>query len=91
MVLLLLDYKADTKIRNFFGTTVHDAMFELDNIPKEIKYPILGKDLKVQEKRKLHQQKIRAEELYKRKRLEIVSTFQRMDSKSTFVVNTGQI
>ncbi|XP_044763588.1 uncharacterized protein LOC123320356 [Coccinella septempunctata] len=91
MVLLLLDYGADTKIRNFFGTSVHDAMFELDDMPKEIKYPILGRDLKVHEKRKLHQQKVRSQETFKRKKLEIVSTIQKLESKSSFVVNTATV
>lgn len=39
-----MEHKADTKIRNFFGTSPHDAMFEVDEIPMKIKYCILGRD-----------------------------------------------
>ncbi|XP_045467066.1 uncharacterized protein LOC123675663 [Harmonia axyridis] len=90
MVSLLLDYGADTKIRNFFGTSVHDAMFELDDMPKEIKYPILGRDLKVHEKRKLYQQNVRRE-TFKRKKLDFVSTIQKLKSRSNFVMRDNDI
>ncbi|KAL3271116.1 hypothetical protein HHI36_021611 [Cryptolaemus montrouzieri] len=88
MVSLLLDYSADTKMRNFFGTSVHDAMFELDDIPKEIKYPILGRDLKFHHKRRLNQQDARKEqEQIKRRKLHIVQTFQKILTNTKFVVN----
>ncbi|XP_044260715.1 nuclear factor NF-kappa-B p105 subunit-like [Tribolium madens] len=44
LVELLIRHRADTKIRNFFGTSPHDAMFEVEEIPMKIKYCILGKD-----------------------------------------------
>ncbi|KAG5900302.1 hypothetical protein JTB14_000828 [Gonioctena quinquepunctata] len=46
MVQLLLNHQADTRIRNFFGTSPHDAMYEIDDIPDEIKSMILGKNNK---------------------------------------------
>lgn len=46
MVQLLLNYNADTKIKNFFGTSPHDAMYEVDEIPEQIKSAILGKSSK---------------------------------------------
>lgn len=46
MVELLLNYNADTKIKNFFGTSAHDAMYEIEEIPTKIKNLILGKTLK---------------------------------------------
>lgn len=46
MVQLLLNYNADTKIKNFFGTSPHDAMYEVDEIPENIKSAILGKTSK---------------------------------------------
>lgn len=46
MVQLLLNYNADTKIKNFFGTSPHDAMYEVDEIPENIKSAILGKSCK---------------------------------------------
>ncbi|RZC38261.1 Ankyrin repeat domain containing protein [Asbolus verrucosus] len=44
LVELLMEYKADTKIRNFFGTSAHDAMFEVEDMPLKIKFCILGRD-----------------------------------------------
>lgn len=46
LVELLLTYNADTKIKNFFGTSAHDAMYEIDEIPPKIKNIILGRTLK---------------------------------------------
>ncbi|XP_018569985.1 uncharacterized protein LOC108909987 [Anoplophora glabripennis] len=46
MVQLLLNYNANTKIKNFFGTSPHDAMYEVDEIPENIKSAILGKTSK---------------------------------------------
>ncbi|KAJ8985213.1 hypothetical protein NQ317_018242 [Molorchus minor] len=45
MVLLLLSYGADTKVKNFFGTSPHDAMYEIE-ISDDIRYAILGKSVK---------------------------------------------
>lgn len=44
MVELLVQYKADTRIRNFFGTSPHDAMFEMEDIPAKIKSSIFGRE-----------------------------------------------
>lgn len=41
MVDLLLFYKANTKLKNFFGTSPHDAVHELNEIPPKIKNLIL--------------------------------------------------
>lgn len=46
MVELLLNHNADTKVKNFFGTSAHDAMYEIDEIPSTIKNLILGRTLK---------------------------------------------
>lgn len=46
MVQLLLSHNADTKIKNFFGTSAHDAMYEVEEIPTGIKNLILRKALK---------------------------------------------
>ncbi|KAJ8917354.1 hypothetical protein NQ315_002376 [Exocentrus adspersus] len=46
MVKLLLNNNADTKIKNFFGTSPHDAMYEVDDVPDCIKNAILGKSSK---------------------------------------------
>lgn len=46
IVRLLLDHKADPKIKNFFGTSPHDAMYELEDMPDKIKNLIFGKTKK---------------------------------------------
>nr|XP_023011614.1 uncharacterized protein LOC111501919 [Leptinotarsa decemlineata] len=46
MVQLLLRHHADTKLKNFFGTSPHDAMYEIDDIPDQIKSMILSKNNK---------------------------------------------
>lgn len=46
MVELLLFHDADTKLKNFFGTSPHDAMYELTDVPKKIKNLILRKSEK---------------------------------------------
>lgn len=46
IVRFLLNNRADPKIKNFFGTSPHDAMYELDEIPFEIKNLIFGKTKK---------------------------------------------
>ncbi|XP_050501733.1 uncharacterized protein LOC126881490 [Diabrotica virgifera virgifera] len=46
MVEMLLQFNANTKLKNFFGTSPHDAMYELDGMPEAIKYMILGKNNK---------------------------------------------
>ncbi|KAJ8930059.1 hypothetical protein NQ314_017188 [Rhamnusium bicolor] len=46
IVQLLLSYRADTKLKNFFGTSPHDAMYEIDEIPEPIKLMILGRAIK---------------------------------------------
>lgn len=43
MVQLLLSHNADTKIKNFFGTSPHDAMYEIEDMSDAIKSAILGK------------------------------------------------
>lgn len=43
MVELLLQFNACTKIKNFFGTSPHDAMYEIDDMPDAIKFIILGR------------------------------------------------
>ncbi|GJQ75371.1 hypothetical protein Trydic_g23547 [Trypoxylus dichotomus] len=45
MVQLLLHYGADKKIKNFSGTSTHDAVFELEGISAGIKNMIIGKEL----------------------------------------------
>ncbi|KAK9874383.1 hypothetical protein WA026_002730 [Henosepilachna vigintioctopunctata] len=88
IVSLLLDYSADTKIRNFFGTSIHDAVFELDDIPNEIKYPILGRDIKLHQRRRLNlQDGTTNSDQLKRKKLQIVPTYQKIMSNTKFVVN----
>lgn len=44
MVKLLLDYKADAKVKNFLGMSAHEAVFEIDDLDKRIAQLILGKD-----------------------------------------------
>ncbi|KAF2880147.1 hypothetical protein ILUMI_26010 [Ignelater luminosus] len=44
MVKRLLNNNAKTKVRNFFGTSPHDAMFELDSVDPVMKRLILNKD-----------------------------------------------
>ncbi|CAG9861345.1 unnamed protein product [Phyllotreta striolata] len=46
MVELLLQFSACTKIKNFFGTSPHDAVYEIEDIPDTIKYLILKKTSK---------------------------------------------
>ncbi|XP_060533366.1 uncharacterized protein LOC132706198 [Cylas formicarius] len=46
IVRLLLQNGADPKVKNFFGTSPHDAMYELDTIPTEIKNLIFSKTKK---------------------------------------------
>ncbi|XP_063926962.1 B-cell lymphoma 3 protein homolog [Zophobas morio] len=59
LVELLMQHGADTKIRNFFGTSPHDAMFELDDMPLKIKFCILGRDhQRFQNKKKLSDSKL---------------------------------
>lgn len=45
MVQLLLSHDADKKIKNFSGTSTHDAVFELEGISADIKNMIIGKEL----------------------------------------------
>lgn len=40
---LLLNFNADTKIKNFFGTSAHDAMYEIEDILPQIKTLILSR------------------------------------------------
>lgn len=44
MVKLLMDRGADPKVRNFFGTSTHDALFEIENISTEITMLVYGKN-----------------------------------------------
>lgn len=44
MVKLLLEYKADPKVKNFLGMSAHEAIFEIDDVDKRIALLILGKD-----------------------------------------------
>ncbi|CAH1183408.1 unnamed protein product [Ceutorhynchus assimilis] len=46
LVKILLEARADPKIKNFFGTSPHDAMYELDDIDEGIKGLIFGKTKK---------------------------------------------
>ncbi|KRT85283.1 Ankyrin repeat-containing protein [Oryctes borbonicus] len=45
MVQLLLHHRADKKIKNFSGTSTHDAVFELEGISADIKNMIIGKEI----------------------------------------------
>lgn len=44
MVEMLLQFNACTKVKNFFGTSPHDAMYEIEDMPEQIKFMILGKN-----------------------------------------------
>lgn len=77
MVKLLLRYKANTKIRNFFGTSTHDAIFELDHINPEIKSLIVGRELQVKVKRP-KERKIRTSRYEKGMKLDTTKTFRKM-------------
>ncbi|XP_057669089.1 uncharacterized protein LOC130901618 [Diorhabda carinulata] len=44
MVEMLLQFNACTKTKNFFGTSPHDAMYEIEDMPEQIKFMILGKN-----------------------------------------------
>ncbi|CAG9820518.1 unnamed protein product [Phaedon cochleariae] len=46
MVQMLLMYQAETKLKNFFGTSPHDAMYEIEDMPDQIKCLIWGKSNK---------------------------------------------
>ncbi|XP_066257832.1 uncharacterized protein [Euwallacea similis] len=46
IVKLLLDHHADPKVKNFFGTSPHDAMYELEDMPETIKGLIFGRTKK---------------------------------------------
>lgn len=46
MVKLLLKYNANTKIKNFFGTSPHDAMYEVEDMDETIRILILGRSMK---------------------------------------------
>ncbi|KAL1501431.1 hypothetical protein ABEB36_006751 [Hypothenemus hampei] len=46
IVRMLLDQGADPKIKNFFGTSPHDAMYELDDMTDMIKNLIFGRSKK---------------------------------------------
>lgn len=48
-----MSFKADSRVRNFFGTSTHDAMFELENVKKEISSIVLGKDVSNKNKMKV--------------------------------------
>ncbi|XP_071057254.1 uncharacterized protein [Onthophagus taurus] len=45
MVKLFMRTGANTKIKNFFGTSTHEATFELESINPEIKTLIIGKEI----------------------------------------------
>lgn len=45
MVQHLLCCGADKKIKNFSGTSAHDAVFELEGVSADIKNMIIGKEL----------------------------------------------
>ncbi|XP_050314240.1 uncharacterized protein LOC126748810 [Anthonomus grandis grandis] len=46
IVSMLLDHKADPKIKNFFGTSPHDAMYELEDMSEKVKSLIFGRSKK---------------------------------------------
>ncbi|CAH0548692.1 unnamed protein product [Brassicogethes aeneus] len=77
MVKLLLDNNANTKIKNFFGTSPHDAMFEMDEIPQEIRNLIwLSKKRKASKSAKSEDIAIYG------KKLKIVKTYQKINTAS---------
>lgn len=86
-----MSFKADSRVRNFFGTSTHDAMFELENISKDISYIVLGKDVSGKSKVKVSEKKRRKKEReqettgaaatdghVKRPKLEMVKTLQKV-------------
>ena len=77
MVKLLLRYKANTKIRNFFGTSTHDAIFELDHINPEIKSLIVGRELQIKVKRP-KERKGRPSRYDKSMKLDTIKTYQKL-------------
>lgn len=52
MVQLLLDNNSDPKVRNFFGMSPHDAMFEIDNLSQAITKLIVAQNILNAKKKK---------------------------------------
>jgi ankyrin repeat protein len=83
LVELLMQNKADTKLRNFFGTSPHDAMFELDEMPLKIKFCILGREhQRFQSKKKLE---TKSETPIKKAKLETTPVLRRVSSSDMMI------
>lgn len=85
LVSLLLEYKADKKVKSFSGLSTHDAMFELDSIDERIKKMVWGKEVcqnKTQtdkRKKKRDSKYTKENSMHNSKKLKIVSKLCKID------------
>ncbi|KAG5900301.1 hypothetical protein JTB14_000827 [Gonioctena quinquepunctata] len=80
MVQLLLNHLADTRIKNFFGTSPHDAMYEIEDIPDQIKSMILGKNNKRKAAEEPRSFKLRKEDTRNNHSLKTYARFQKINT-----------